>query len=263
MGFAVEDIYAPSWFSSFDSRGRLNPGAAMKVECQICTKKLAVTKRPDSKHETFTMLPCGHVFGYKCVKHWLEQADRPNCPQCRTKMVYACGCQVRPTEMRGGPSFNPHSKLPPVLLDAGGDLPRCPRCMETAARQEREGKAVSKSPEYGNFEDESSEDEDSSSYESEGEIVGYLRFQEQSPSQLLSQSQSLSLSESQLYPYSSREPPVQSHSSYYHHHEHNHYVHSHGSSEPCHCQFGRGSRHGSYGSNRVSTGDGAPPCVPQ
>ncbi|KAI1747960.1 hypothetical protein F4782DRAFT_519106 [Xylaria castorea] len=67
------------------------------------------------------------MFCYNCVKRWFERTA--NCPKCRMDMKHpVCGHKATIREMEGGPNFNMHRDLQPIL-GAGQELPNmCTRC---------------------------------------------------------------------------------------------------------------------------------------
>ncbi|KAI0470297.1 hypothetical protein F4859DRAFT_522785 [Xylaria cf. heliscus] len=127
MATKLEDTYVPNILPHFSRDGKVHSNVKVSIECGICSMGLAITQPADKDHETFTMLPCGHVFGHQCISQWFKQTA--NCPQCRTNMVHdICGHQATLKEMEGGPDFNIRRDLP-AALGAGKQLPdRCDDC---------------------------------------------------------------------------------------------------------------------------------------
>ncbi|RYC56659.1 hypothetical protein CHU98_g9559 [Xylaria longipes] len=127
MANTLDDSYLPNLLPYFDPSGILLPDMNLCVECGICGTGLAINQRADQDHEAFAMLPCGHLFGYRCITRWVEQM--PNCPQCRMNMVHrACGHDITINEMEGGLGFNIHRDLP-AALGASQQIPsRCNAC---------------------------------------------------------------------------------------------------------------------------------------
>jgi hypothetical protein len=63
-----------------------------RIVCEICFESELVVSRPRSniRDETPAILPCGHVFGHKCISEWLE--SHSTCPTCRLKLKHTkCG----------------------------------------------------------------------------------------------------------------------------------------------------------------------------
>ncbi|KAI1166917.1 hypothetical protein F5B18DRAFT_648324 [Nemania serpens] len=51
------------------------------TKCPFCNFRLSVHEPPNGTDvQAFTILPCGHAFGYDCIKEWLESS--PQCPTC-------------------------------------------------------------------------------------------------------------------------------------------------------------------------------------
>ncbi|EGO61101.1 hypothetical protein NEUTE1DRAFT_120151 [Neurospora tetrasperma FGSC 2508] len=65
--------------------------------CPICHEEIG---SPSSEGivETWSVLPCGHMFGSHCIKHYIQMVayDRPQCPICRYSLVHGCGHPVLP-----------------------------------------------------------------------------------------------------------------------------------------------------------------------
>ncbi|KAK3403507.1 Hus1-like protein-domain-containing protein [Sordaria brevicollis] len=65
--------------------------------CPICHEEIG---SPSSEGivETWSVLPCGHLFGSHCIKHYIQMVayDRPQCPICRYSLVHGCGHPVLP-----------------------------------------------------------------------------------------------------------------------------------------------------------------------
>ncbi|KAI0817188.1 hypothetical protein GGR55DRAFT_673029 [Xylaria sp. FL0064] len=101
----VHESFVPSWTPYFDFGGRLLPDVNLAVDCGICDAELAITKEADKDLEAFTMLPCGHIFGFECLSEWFRH--RPTCPSCRKVWKHtACGHAIKLEKMRGGTDFN-------------------------------------------------------------------------------------------------------------------------------------------------------------
>ncbi|KAI1426544.1 hypothetical protein F5Y12DRAFT_712989 [Xylaria sp. FL1777] len=128
MERSVHDSYTPNWAQYFSSEGRILPDVNLSVDCGICCRELAVTKKVDDDHESFSVLPCGHVFGFQCLSLWF--CERPTCPMCRKSWWHhACGHNFKLSEFSGGKEFNIHD-LPRVIDPA--ELPgRCNYCINS------------------------------------------------------------------------------------------------------------------------------------
>ncbi|KAI0876313.1 hypothetical protein GGS24DRAFT_514264 [Hypoxylon argillaceum] len=137
----LEDSYTPNWAPYFTEDGQLRPDVTVSVECAICRLELAIASPVDADHESFAMLPCGHVFGHACIIQWLYQSDTPTCPQCRRNMRHSvCRHITGPRAIQGGPRFNRRRDLPPALASAredGGLLGGCATCEGIRERDAR------------------------------------------------------------------------------------------------------------------------------
>ncbi|KAI1277442.1 hypothetical protein F5Y07DRAFT_362974 [Xylaria sp. FL0933] len=116
--------FTPSWAPYFNFEGRLLPDVNLAVDCGICKTELAITKEADKDHETFTMLPCGHVFGFECLSEWFRH--RPTCPCCRKQWMHRCGHPFKFEKMQGGEDFNIRSL--PALMNVRQLSYRCEPC---------------------------------------------------------------------------------------------------------------------------------------
>lgn len=78
----------------FDENGKIiDENTRFKIECSICRDKiLALTnpkfdQRSESTHETYAVLhQCGHAFGYRCLRGWMNSQHTPTCPICRQRI---------------------------------------------------------------------------------------------------------------------------------------------------------------------------------
>ncbi|KAI1817764.1 hypothetical protein GGS20DRAFT_582264 [Poronia punctata] len=109
----VDDVYLPNWVQYFSKDNKLLENVNLSAECIICGSKLAITSQvdPEGDSESFTVLPCGHVFGYDCITRWFMTSPRAsNCPTCR-KDIYHDFCRHVKAPIRclnGGVDFNVH-----------------------------------------------------------------------------------------------------------------------------------------------------------
>ncbi|KAK8051559.1 hypothetical protein PG993_002944 [Apiospora rasikravindrae] len=99
------------------------------LQCQICLVSrlhLRPASSPKIRSDTRpAILPCGHIFGHRCLAKWLRTHDA--CPCCRLRLRRAvCGHRVEPRVVDSSSIFH----LPPTLSDGGviGDL--CRMCRE-------------------------------------------------------------------------------------------------------------------------------------
>lgn len=136
----LSDHYAPNWLALYDANGALSANASAQVKCHICSIQYLAITHPSTpgtndagtsvvetggnvehdeqqvhtpagnneEYETFTVLPCGHAFGYACIKAWFEHAQMPNCPFCRKYMRHrGCGhvVEIQPRDTVDGFDF--------------------------------------------------------------------------------------------------------------------------------------------------------------
>ncbi|KAI0018298.1 hypothetical protein F4780DRAFT_524769 [Xylariomycetidae sp. FL0641] len=125
----ILDNYLPQLLlRHFDAQGgrSLMSRTMCVVYCNICYSPLAVLQRRVRLNHSWTVLPCGHIFGYnvraitpylgfkdmlltcnpgfKCIKDWFFHNPNPGfvepaCPTCRTRMLHD-GCGHTPTLTR-------------------------------------------------------------------------------------------------------------------------------------------------------------------
>ncbi|KAL1842038.1 hypothetical protein VTJ49DRAFT_6108 [Mycothermus thermophilus] len=103
---------------------------AVQIEdtnCLICQEPVG-EPNPEGIIETWSMLPCGHIFGSYCIKRYLCVAadDQPLCPICRSRAHHdPCGHPVLPFVLRPDGS---HPDL--VLVDASSGRVRPPTSLD-------------------------------------------------------------------------------------------------------------------------------------
>ncbi|KAK9420974.1 putative RING-type domain-containing protein [Seiridium unicorne] len=113
----------------FDERGVLCDDITCKVDCPICSTKLAILQAPDDDHESWCVLACcGHIYGYQCITSWIETASEPSCPQCRKPLQHRrCLHKYSAQEVTFTKNFNIHKDV--VKVRPRGDLSRdCKDC---------------------------------------------------------------------------------------------------------------------------------------
>ncbi|CAJ2500488.1 Uu.00g033410.m01.CDS01 [Anthostomella pinea] len=113
----------------FDAEGRIiDHETRFAVQCAICIERnlSLLNDRFDTKsratHEPYTVLPCGHAFGYECVSNWALHREMPTCPLCR-KAIYARAGQRSTFKIFGaGTSEEQHEEVVEVrrFLDRVG-----------------------------------------------------------------------------------------------------------------------------------------------
>ncbi|KAI8945996.1 hypothetical protein F4801DRAFT_593716 [Xylaria longipes] len=77
---------------TFEWLGILAGGGTIDTKCAICDSRLSLYEPPNNNGvEAFTVLPCGHAFGYECVKFWFQTDDMAKCPTCGVSAKHS-GC---------------------------------------------------------------------------------------------------------------------------------------------------------------------------
>ncbi|KAI1373449.1 hypothetical protein F4677DRAFT_223809 [Hypoxylon crocopeplum] len=129
-------------------------GVVLEVACGICQeRKLDISKsarkftpssEPAAEHlerhrhfisylkhglERTVALPCGHVFGDRCISDLLAQGTDLGCPSCGFKMSYqGCGHIIRPAPVPVD-GYEPIRDLFPLTMPEGGNDPQnCTEC---------------------------------------------------------------------------------------------------------------------------------------
>ena len=78
------------------------------------------------------ILPCGHLFGERCLKQHYVLTTRPRCPLCALDLQHpGCGHRIRPsiTPAHGNRVGQVYLDPVPATRGEGGQLPqRCLRC---------------------------------------------------------------------------------------------------------------------------------------
>lgn len=101
------------------------------LTCQICRDsrfelKFDIDRQNDS---TFSILPCGHVAGRRCIQIWCNSNDV--CPFCRQKLRYrSCGHKVAPRPI----TKESIHLLPRTLPDEGSIPDLCHDCLKQKLR---------------------------------------------------------------------------------------------------------------------------------
>ncbi|KAK4103687.1 hypothetical protein N658DRAFT_505346 [Parathielavia hyrcaniae] len=95
------------------------------LTCAICTQSPLTLpwSREPSRDSDPSLLPCGHVFGHRCLQIWLKTND--TCPACRFRLRYdLCKHPIRPRRLtREGLLL-----VPPTVPDGGAVGDQCGRC---------------------------------------------------------------------------------------------------------------------------------------
>ncbi|KAJ4300369.1 hypothetical protein N0V88_003043 [Collariella sp. IMI 366227] len=102
-----------------------------KITCVICTEsELTLPSRTLIKDSDPSLLPCGHAFGTKCLKLWLENHD--TCPVCRFKLRYElCHHPVSPQRLTKANILF----VPPVVPKGGYVGLQCHTCWKETDQQ--------------------------------------------------------------------------------------------------------------------------------
>ena len=93
--------------------------------CQICRGAKCRIKSGEDRlgDSTFSILPCGHVAGSRCIKTWLKECK--TCPFCRFTMKYpGCGHNI-PAHLMTKENLH---LLPRTLPDKGVIPDQCDQC---------------------------------------------------------------------------------------------------------------------------------------
>ncbi|KAK4107930.1 hypothetical protein N656DRAFT_693211, partial [Canariomyces notabilis] len=99
------------------------------IVCPICMES-KLTLPPDDVFETYSppdtvpcLLPCGHVFGHRCLKRWLRNNNE--CPACRLDLQCVfCPHSIKPRMLTGISIW-----YLPKTIPEGGTFPRmCSAC---------------------------------------------------------------------------------------------------------------------------------------
>ncbi|KAH8158084.1 hypothetical protein CIB48_g10160 [Xylaria polymorpha] len=110
---------------TFEWAGILVSGGELKVNCAICKSRLSLHEPPDNKEvEAFTILPCGHAFGYDCIKAWFQMGHPAKCPSCGASAKHsACGHLAKLRKMQ-----QENKSLTLEMVDRDGLPPSCDDC---------------------------------------------------------------------------------------------------------------------------------------
>ncbi|KAI1266823.1 hypothetical protein F5Y18DRAFT_444643 [Xylariaceae sp. FL1019] len=122
----LDDSLVTNWKPYFHRDGTLRRRATVRLDCQICTKPLAVDHRADGNYERYTVLCCGHVVGLDCMRRWVHQS--PTCPICRKNLEHRECKHIALAAFEYRANFNIH-RPPYGTLDQFEELnERCIAC---------------------------------------------------------------------------------------------------------------------------------------
>lgn len=97
----------------------------VQLQCTICTDSdlFLSWARQRNKDNDPALLPCGHVFGLKCLNYWLQTQD--TCPICRFELRYElCKHPINPRRLtRENVLF-----VPSTLPEGGTVGMQCSQC---------------------------------------------------------------------------------------------------------------------------------------
>ncbi|KAI0973076.1 hypothetical protein F4678DRAFT_478290 [Xylaria arbuscula] len=154
----VSDNFAPNWLPYLTPEGEIIPDVSFLVDCQICRKNLAITHpATGDDFEMFCVLPCGHAFGYECLKLWLEASDYATCPSCRFSLWHRrCNHYITAEPLYLGVE-NMHRSISESIAGHEGLPPNCESCQ---SESESESESESSSEDDGDDTDEDDNDGD-------------------------------------------------------------------------------------------------------
>jgi hypothetical protein len=82
--------------------GVLVGGGTLKTKCKLCNSRLSIHE-PPTGHDVhaFTILPCGHAFGYDCIKTLFQTDHSAACPSCGVSAKHrGCGHLAKLVKMQ-------------------------------------------------------------------------------------------------------------------------------------------------------------------
>lgn len=124
---ALSQNFAPNWLPYLAPTGEPLPDLEFDVECGICKEKLAIDKVSSDEHaEPYTILPCGHVFGFNCASKWLTSDNSCSCPCCRKNMYHRLcqhGVNLTPYKPARDGSNKIREAISESVLASGSEIP--------------------------------------------------------------------------------------------------------------------------------------------
>ncbi|KAF4977028.1 hypothetical protein FZEAL_6390 [Fusarium zealandicum] len=127
---AVTDTFWPSLRTILTSDpGKFN---VLNLECGICLEPMAVLPHLHHPDHGARVLPCGHMFGSKCVSDMKNEADRKEecakCPVCRTVFDVHTHCAHSHSGMPMPSCAEAIPSFPRVLSEGGEIAEKCGDC---------------------------------------------------------------------------------------------------------------------------------------
>ncbi|KAI0390161.1 hypothetical protein F5Y17DRAFT_81525 [Xylariaceae sp. FL0594] len=159
MTFIDTCNFVPELEGRLDTRVN-ESGAPLEIVCWICrTRRLSISALAQSLiegeestdgrggrgalrallyahgFEQTLVLPCGHIFGDRCLREGYDSQGGPSCPSCGYKMAYKdCGHAIAPAVIPVRCSRSLRETFP-LTIPEGGEEPRqCKECRWEAAR---------------------------------------------------------------------------------------------------------------------------------
>ncbi|KAI1266822.1 hypothetical protein F5Y18DRAFT_425370 [Xylariaceae sp. FL1019] len=123
----LDDCMVTNWSPYFHSNGTLRQRVLVDLDCQICSRPLAVGRRADKDHERYTVGLCGHVLGLDCMRKWVRE-DKSTCPVCRRNLGHSRCKHTALPAFEGGAEFNIHNPLYDILSPPTELNPLCVIC---------------------------------------------------------------------------------------------------------------------------------------
>ncbi|KAI0856564.1 hypothetical protein F4860DRAFT_506666 [Xylaria cubensis] len=117
---------------TFDWVGVIATHGTIKVPCGICGLRLSVHHPPkEYQVESFTILPCGHAFGYKCIQALFQIDDSALCPSCEVSARHSgCGHLAKLGKMQ-----QEDKNLTLEMVDKDGLPALCDHCVRKPSKK--------------------------------------------------------------------------------------------------------------------------------
>ncbi|KAI3317255.1 hypothetical protein HD806DRAFT_527238 [Xylariaceae sp. AK1471] len=106
--------------------GVLSGGGQVKTKCKLCNLRLSINEPPNGQDvQAFTILPCGHAFGYDCIKTLFQADHSAQCPSCGASAKHRrCGHLPKFRKME-----QKDKNLTFKMVDPDGLPSRCEYCV--------------------------------------------------------------------------------------------------------------------------------------